>query len=245
MSSKIFSKGLAVVVIVLFIGMSIPTTGTLMSDDDTTPPVTTHYLNGTLGNNDIYVSNVEVTLTATDDQSGVNVTYFLNPPDPISEYTQPFIVSGQATHEISYYSIDNAGNQEQWHHIQINIDLYPPHIEIVGGWDKVQECWWVGADVLDDYSGIDRIEFFIEDELMHVVKEPPTNPYGWTYQYPNDHIISATVYDFAGLNATDEFFQEVSFSRTFMPKSSLLSQWLNNLLDRFPILHKLLEVLIQ
>lgn len=183
------------------------------ADNDTTPPVTTYSLNGTLGNNNIYISNVEMTLNATDDQSGVYVTYYHNNPDPVLEYIQPFIVSGQGTHAVSFYSVDNAGNQEKWHHVQISIDLYPPHIEIVGGWDKDQECWWIETDVLDNCSGIDRVEFYIEDELKFIDEKPP---FKWTYDYPDTHLVSATAYDIAGLNASDEFFQDYSVNTKIM-----------------------------
>ena len=84
-------KSLALGVVVLFIGMStIPVIGSLSvekhiltkeliykseyrNDNDTTPPVTTHNLDPPEPNglNDWYVSDVTVTLNATDDLSGV------------------------------------------------------------------------------------------------------------------------------------------------------------------------------
>ena len=72
-------KGVVVAVILLFISVSvIPSTGNRVSFDDITPPVTTCTLDPPEpnGNNSWYVSDVEVTLNATDDMSGVNVTQF-------------------------------------------------------------------------------------------------------------------------------------------------------------------------
>ena len=76
MKQRTFCKTLAVDVILLFIGMGI--NPAIANNDDTTPPITTHTLDPPEpdGLNGWYVSNVNVTLTATDDMSGVNVTYY-------------------------------------------------------------------------------------------------------------------------------------------------------------------------
>lgn len=78
---------------------------------DNIPPVTTCSLNGTTWG-DIFVSPVEVTLTATDDDSGVNYTMYKLDNGGWTEYTAPFVVSEQANHTLIFYSLDNAGNKE-------------------------------------------------------------------------------------------------------------------------------------
>lgn len=72
-------KLLAVAIILLFIGMSIPSTGIVVFNDDTTPPVTTIELDpeNPNGNNGWYVSDVTITLEATDDKSGVKAIYYI------------------------------------------------------------------------------------------------------------------------------------------------------------------------
>ncbi len=110
-------KGLAVAVILLFIGMSVVTsTGNRVSFDDITPPVTTCTLNPPEpnGDNTWYVSYVEVILNATDDMSGVNVTQFRVDGGSIHTYTEPFNVIDDGQHTIEYRSIDYAGNVEDW-----------------------------------------------------------------------------------------------------------------------------------
>ena len=53
---------------------------------DSTPPVTTHSLSGVLGNNDWYTSTVDVTLRASDIDSGPkSTTYWLNASDPVTK----------------------------------------------------------------------------------------------------------------------------------------------------------------
>ncbi|MBA7636884.1 hypothetical protein ES703_44512 [subsurface metagenome] len=77
--NNLIKEGLVVAVILLFVSVSVvPSTGNRISFDDITPPVTTCTLNPPEpnGNNSWYVSDVEVTLNATDDMSGVNTTYW-------------------------------------------------------------------------------------------------------------------------------------------------------------------------
>ena len=78
---------------------------------DTTPPVTTCTLTGTM-NGTVYISDVTVTLTATDDGSGVNYTRYKLDDSDWAAYTVPFVVSANGAHTVLFYSVDIAGNQE-------------------------------------------------------------------------------------------------------------------------------------
>jgi hypothetical protein len=78
---------------------------------DTTPPITTCTLTGEM-EGDVYVSEVTVTLTAVDSQSGVNYTMYKLDDGAWTIYTAPFVVADEGAHTLLYYSMDNAGNQE-------------------------------------------------------------------------------------------------------------------------------------
>lgn len=78
--------------------------------EDITPPVTTCTLAGEL-EGDVYVSDVIVTLTATDD-SGVDYTKYKLDDGAWTMYTAPFVVSTNGNHTVSFYSADTAGNTE-------------------------------------------------------------------------------------------------------------------------------------
>ncbi|HVQ00746.1 MAG TPA: nitroreductase family protein [Candidatus Thermoplasmatota archaeon] len=78
---------------------------------DTTPPVTTCTLAGTQQGG-AYISPVEVTLTATDDISGVNITRYKVDTGNWTTYVSPFAVTGDGPHTVSYYSVDKVGNTE-------------------------------------------------------------------------------------------------------------------------------------
>ncbi|DAC71889.1 MAG TPA: hypothetical protein DSN98_08085, partial [Thermoplasmata archaeon] len=78
---------------------------------DTTPPVTTCTLAGDFEGG-VYVSDVTVTLTATDDMSGVNYTKYRVDEGAWIIYSVPFVVSANGAHTVSFYSADLAGNIE-------------------------------------------------------------------------------------------------------------------------------------
>jgi hypothetical protein len=78
---------------------------------DTIPPVTTRSLSGTL-NGTVYVSSVKVTLSATDNLSGVASTvYQINGGAP-QTYAGPFSVSNPGSNTVTFHSTDNASNVE-------------------------------------------------------------------------------------------------------------------------------------
>jgi hypothetical protein len=79
---------------------------------DLIPPITSCILNGTK-NGAVYSSDVQVTLTAIDNISGVNYTLYQIDNKPFSKYTVPFKVINDGEHSITYYSVDNYGNIEQ------------------------------------------------------------------------------------------------------------------------------------
>jgi len=90
---------------------------------DHTPPVTTCTLDGEM-QGDVYVGNVTVTLTATDDLSGVNWTKYKLDTGAWTPYTAPFMVSTEGAHKVYFYSADNAGNTETEKNCTFTIQYY-------------------------------------------------------------------------------------------------------------------------
>ena len=94
---------------------------------DTVKPVTTIMLNGTMGGDGWYVSNVVVTLSATDSLSGIESTWYKIDAGYWTFYNNvPFTVSGEGQHTVQYYSIDHAGNQEVPKSVSFKIDTTAP-----------------------------------------------------------------------------------------------------------------------
>jgi hypothetical protein len=123
-------KSLAFTMVVLCVGIGIiPMVGSLSKgkdginiktcacgsrDNDTTPPVTTATLNppSPNGMNGWYVSLITVTLTATDDLSGVNATFYRINDMDWQLYITPFIIDHDGMYSVKFYSTDFAGNVE-------------------------------------------------------------------------------------------------------------------------------------
>ncbi|MGQ9609059.1 MAG: C10 family peptidase [bacterium] len=97
---------------------------------DSTPPVTIPSLSGeqTDPGSGWYTSNVEVTLSASDNLSGVNRTYYRINSGDQQLYQSPFVISGTTVY---YYSEDIVGNIETEKSIEVKIDKSPPNIPVV------------------------------------------------------------------------------------------------------------------
>jgi len=81
---------------------------------DSVPPVSTCTLEGSMDGTE-YISDVTVTLNATDNGSGVDrIMYKLDDATWV-QYAAAFIVSANGTHTVLYYSVDKAGNTEATH----------------------------------------------------------------------------------------------------------------------------------
>jgi len=212
--------------------------------DDFCPPVTTYSLDPLEpnGENGWYVNDVNVTLNATDDISGVKTIYYKIPGDDWKSHSGDSIKI-LLDHDclmdlIEFYSVDNAGNQEEIKSVEIDIDQLPPYIqtwyEVMGGnplfgWDKE-----ITAYIIDNCSGLDgSVEFYLNGDRQSTVSGPgPT--YQWSFTYWGDLEIILGVYccDIAGNCA----YFEMSIKSNQNSIQLLLHPLFFRLLDSFPIL---------
>ena len=169
-------KCLAVGIILLFIAITVnPITGISNNRDDTTPPVTTISFDPPVpdGDNGWYVSNVTVTLNATDNESGVWRTFCSLSPG--GNYTEPILVSQDGIYYITFYSIDYAGNVEAMKSATIKIDQTRPFIlltytvegNVLRGWEIT-----FNAAASDEMSGMNRVEFYYNDAHQGTIFGP-------------------------------------------------------------------------
>jgi hypothetical protein len=93
---------------------------------DATAPVTTSHLTGTAGLSGWYRSGVQVALAATDATSGVASTSYKIDGGAAHTYTVPFLVTGDGTHTVTFFSVDRAGNVESTKTVTVKIDTTPP-----------------------------------------------------------------------------------------------------------------------
>jgi hypothetical protein len=193
---------------------NVETTKSANLNIDSTAPITTHAFSGTMGNNNWYTSNVTFTLTATDPSppkktgptltldaskgsSGINHTYYKIDDGNWVEYIAPVIVSIDGPHNLSYYSVDLAGNTEPVKGpFSFKIDQTGSTISLTATAQNLLKTeWLLVANVSDATSGVFKVVFYVDNILLGNVTAP--GPYEWNYE-GSGKIAKAIVYDNAG-----------------------------------------------
>jgi len=171
-------------------------------------------------NNEWVSSSTEFNLTATDDLSGVDTTFYRiwysGTWTPWNEYAGNFTLSGEGKHYIEYYSTDIDGNTEAVHNQTHYVDDTVPVVTISASPNSLwppnhkMKNVLVGGSATDAVSGIASITFTVEDEYDLV--EPTLTGFGQTiqlqamrYGYDMDgrtYTITATATDNLGHIAT-------------------------------------------
>lgn len=105
---------------------------------DVTPPVTTDTVSGTVGNNGWYRSTATLTLTASDNMSGVARTYYTIDGGTRITYTSAFQL-GNGIHTVTFWSVDKAGNVEGARSTSINVDTTVPTVTASPNYKKFKE----------------------------------------------------------------------------------------------------------
>ncbi|MEW8970568.1 MAG: fibronectin type III domain-containing protein, partial [Mesobacillus sp.] len=117
---------------------------------DEEAPVTTSDVSSDWANED-----VQVTLSATDNETGVSATYYsVNGSDYVEGTT--FTVEGEGVHQVSFYSIDKVGNKEEVQTSEVKIDMTKPE---------------TASDITKDWATADvQVKLSAEDQLSGVAK---------------------------------------------------------------------------
>lgn len=89
---------------------------------DGAAPSTQFSAAGTQGDGGWFRGAVQVTLAATDNLSGQANTFYTVDGGPVETYTGPFNVSADGRHQVSYWSVDRAGNAESAKSSAVDID---------------------------------------------------------------------------------------------------------------------------
>jgi len=108
---------------------SVDETVARIEEPDTTPPETTCKLDGEI-QGDVYVSDVTVTLSATDEESDVDYTMVKLDDGEYETYTDSFVVSDDGEHTVLFYSVDGTGNIEEEQSCVFTIEHPNPILEI-------------------------------------------------------------------------------------------------------------------
>lgn len=143
---------------------------------DKTPPVTSLDLDGSLGNNNWYVSDVTATLTAVDNEGGLDQGKTEYNLDGVNwqDYDSPFSISNEETTTLRYRSIDSAGNIEGTRQETIKIDKTSPFI-IGSRAPEANGFGWNNKDVTVSFVCDDNQSGIADCSEMTVLAEDGAN----------------------------------------------------------------------
>ncbi|NLG84251.1 MAG: hypothetical protein GX493_06525, partial [Firmicutes bacterium] len=127
---------------------------------DTIPPVTSHDYRH---EGEWIREPVEIHLNATDEGSGVAATYYRINNGPVMTGTE-IVLTADGIYEVSYWSVDNAGNAEETKTLTVKLDTTPPVITPVVN---------PPADPAGWHNGPVSVVFNATDNLSGVVEVTP------------------------------------------------------------------------
>jgi hypothetical protein len=144
---------------------------------DTTAPQTTASVSPPAANG-WHRTPVTVTLSAQDDQSGVDDTYYRVSGGTWQTYATPITVTAQGTTTIDYYSVDVAGNVEAVQTTTVRIDIVAPTTTAdlsppaANGWHRAPVTVTLSAQ--DDRSGVDDTYYRVSGGAWRTYTTPIT-----------------------------------------------------------------------
>lgn len=148
---------------------------------DITPPTTAISLQGTPGNPPWYISDVTVTLTATDLASAIAGTDYSLDGSSWQAYTGPFDITTDGITTVYYYSVDNIGNVEPIKAEDVYIDKSKASITITS--PQAQNYARIGVLTLDFgatdmVSGVSSVQGVLSVDPATIYIHPQDNTAG-------------------------------------------------------------------
>lgn len=167
---------------------------------DATPPTTDHTFTAAPGSNGWWRSDVRVTLSATDTDTGVAATMKSVDGAPFTRYIDPFVIAGDGPHTLQYYSVDGAGNTEELRSAALKIDATPPEVSASaecslagnGGWCRGAVS--MSSSASDATSGVASLGCVLDGTAAACP--------GLSVASDGAHEVSVTATDHAGNGAT-------------------------------------------
>jgi hypothetical protein len=174
---------------------------TVEVDIELNPPVTLVGLEGTLGLNGWYTSEVTVTFTVVPSVAPVGGTYYYINDGVYNWYTDPFVLSSEGLNYVDFRTYDEAGWYSSENYFEVMIDAADPWTEYdvtgdlgVGGWYTSD----VTVDLYgyDDASGVDMTVCRIDGGAWTVYDS------GFVLTADGAHVVDFYTIDLAGREET-------------------------------------------
>ena len=145
---------------------------------DSVGPTTQSSVSGS-SSNGYYNGQAQVSLTASDNLSGVANTYYRIDGGATQTYSQGFNVSGDGAHGVAFWSVDVAGNTANSNTINVSVDATAPTTQASlsgtaggGGWYTTPVQVTLSAN--DNFSGIANTSYAIDGGALQSYATPFT-----------------------------------------------------------------------
>jgi len=143
--------------------------------DDHTPPVTHCNKTGIIIDG-VFVSDVTVTMWATDNESGVKIIRYKLDDVEWRDYTAPFKVTSDGVHTLLCSSTDWAGNVEVPHYCNFTIQ-HP-----ITKWEQLPDTNGTGIDIMVNFNG-GQFNRTLADDFLCTSTGPISDVHLWGSWY--------------------------------------------------------------
>ncbi|MEU0465985.1 chitobiase/beta-hexosaminidase C-terminal domain-containing protein [Amycolatopsis sp. NPDC006131] len=151
-------------------------------EQDTTPPEVTATVDGTTDPDGNYVGTATLTLTATDDSSGVGTVEYTLDDDTYRPYTGPVTITAPGAHTVHYRATDKAGNASDPKTLVINVvqpneDTTAPVVNASVAGERNDAGNYAGSATVtvtatDGESGVAKIEYTMDGGAYATYSQP-------------------------------------------------------------------------
>ena len=136
---------------------------------DANAPVTQASVSGTAGANDWYRSAVQVSLSAVDNGSGVQNSFYRIDGGVVQTYAGTFSLSAVGQHTVEYWSVDNVNNTEVPHSLVLKIDTSAPFVTATANPSTASKSprpvtVTISGKATDVLSGVSSASYSVIDE---------------------------------------------------------------------------------
>jgi hypothetical protein len=172
-------------------------------EEDNTPPAVTAEVTGTQDAEGNYVGTATVTVTATDEGSGVELVEYEVDDTGFQPYTAPVQVTAPGDHAVQFRATDAAGNESTTGSVRFSVvedteeDTTPPAVtaEVTGEQDgdgNYVDAAVVTLSATDDGSGVASVEYQLDGGAWTTYAGPVT------VNAPGSHMLHHRATDVAG-----------------------------------------------